>query len=74
MITPAHLQPPGQGLLSTEILFGATIVDSDLSQGSVSGQWSEEEGAVIMSIVTFTDSSSPQSIYLSAYIMLCLEY
>ena len=43
MITPAHLQPPGQGLLSTEILFGATIVDSDLSQGSVSGHKLEEE-------------------------------
>ena len=75
MITPAHLQPPGQGLLSTEILFGATIVDSDLSQGAVSGHKPEEEGAVMVSIVTcveyrFISSSIHRiSFYLSSYVM-----
>ena len=72
MITPAHLQPPGQGLLSTEILFGATVT-SVRGRSVVTSQ--KRRGAVMVSIVTcveyrFISSSIHRiSFYLSSYVM-----
>ena len=59
--------------MSTEILFGATIVYSDLSQGTVSGQKPEEErcsdGGNCDMYRLISASMHRISFYLSTYVM-----